>query len=102
MVPMIHLRLHNPQGRLEGNLQVTEARNRIRQKKMINKNSAQKFFRAKMKIVDPFEWKNGSAARHTLFASKVGGVVTRFEVTVVISVVSPVTYVFVLLWLDYL
>ena len=24
MVPMIHLRLHNPQGRLEGNFQVTQ------------------------------------------------------------------------------
>jgi len=45
---------------------------------------------------------HGGAAGHTLFASKVGGVVTRFEVTVVISVVSPVTSIFVLLWLDYL
>ena len=45
---------------------------------------------------------HGGAAGHILFASKVGGVVTRFEGTVVISVVSPVTSVLVLLWLDYL
>ena len=37
---------------------------------------------------------HGGAAGHTLFASKVGGVVTRFEVTVVILFVSPDTYVF--------
>ena len=33
MVPMIHLRLYNPQGRLEGNLQDTEARNRFAKQK---------------------------------------------------------------------
>jgi hypothetical protein len=32
----IHSRLYNPQGRLEGNLQDTEARNRIRQTKVNN------------------------------------------------------------------
>ena len=48
-----------------------------------------------MKIVDPFRMGNWKRCQtHSFFASKVGGVVTRFEVTVVILFVSPVTYVF--------
>ena len=63
MVPMIHLRLYNPQGRLEGNLRITEARNRNHQMKINYKNSV---LSHQIKIVDNSAW-NMEVQPDTLF-----------------------------------